>query len=95
MVICMAGSFLWDDPSDRCPDNHSIPQITENVNEAHGDLRKYIPTARGGAYTDGDRATHIYYGKEHDPMKIIILRTPALVAPILRKMFGIRKEKKR
>ena len=51
--------------------------------------------ARGGAYTDGDRATHIYYGKEHVPMKIIILRTPALVAPILRKMFGIRKEKKR
>ncbi len=28
-------------------------------------------------------------------MKIVILRTPALLAPILRKMFGIRKEKRR
>ncbi len=34
-------------------------------------------------------------GKEGSHMKIVILRTPALLAPILRKMFGIRKEKRR
>ena len=28
-------------------------------------------------------------------MKIVILRTPPLIAPILRRMFGIRKEKKK
>lgn len=28
-------------------------------------------------------------------MKIVILRSPALLAPILRRMFGIRKEKKK
>ena len=33
--------------------------------------------------------------KEGTPMKIVILRTPPLIAPILRRMFGIRKEKKR
>ena len=29
------------------------------------------------------------------PMKIVVLRSPAIIAPILRRMFGIRKEKKR
>jgi len=35
------------------------------------------------------------HGKEGASMKIVILRSPALLAPILRKMFGIRKEKRR
>ena len=50
-----------------------------------------IASEGAGAYTDVDRI----YRKEGNRMKIIILRTPALVAPILRKMFGIRKEKRR
>ena len=45
------------------------------------------------AYTDSDRA--YIYRKEGTPMKIVVLRTPAVLAPILRRMFGIRKEKKR
>ena len=45
------------------------------------------------AYTDNARS-HIYR-KEGNPMKIVVLRTPALIAPILRRLFGIRKEKKR
>ena len=28
-------------------------------------------------------------------MKIVVLRSPALLTPLLRKMFGIRKEKRR
>ena len=47
------------------------------------------------AYTDSDRAYIYRYRKEGTPMKIVVLRTPAVLAPILRRMFGIRKEKKR
>ena len=49
-----------------------------------------------GAYTDSDRAREAHVDrKEGIPMKIVVLRTPAVLAPILRRMFGIRKEKKR
>ena len=58
-----------------------------------GHFCEIFPIRRGTAYTDIARA-HIYR-KEGNPMKIVVLRTPALIAPILRRMFGIRKEKKR
>ena len=48
------------------------------------------------AYTGSDRAPEsLPYRKEGTPMKIVILRPPAVITPILRRMFGIRKEKKR
>ena len=54
---------------------------------------KFFPFSAATAYTDN---AHAYiYGKEGNPMKIVVLRTPAIIAPILRRMFGIRKEKKR
>ena len=54
---------------------------------------KFFSFPQEAAYTDN---AHAYiYGKEGNPMKIVVLRTPALIAPILRRMFGIRKEKKR
>ena len=58
-----------------------------------GQFCEIFPFRRGMAYTDNARA-HIYR-KEGNPMKIVVLRTPALIAPILRRLFGIRKEKKR
>lgn len=49
-----------------------------------------------GAYTDSDRAREEHVDrKEGTPMKIVVLRTPALLAPLLRRVFGIRKEKRR
>lgn len=49
-----------------------------------------------GAYTDSDRAREAHVDrKEGTPMKIVVLRTPALLAPLLRRVFGIRKEKRR
>ena len=48
------------------------------------------------AYTDSDRAPERPpYRKEGTLMKIVVLRTPALLAPLLRRVFGIRKEKRR
>ena len=40
---------------------------------------------------------YLYTHKERKvpAMKIVVLRSPAIIAPILRRMFGIRKEKKR
>ena len=35
------------------------------------------------------------YGKEGFSMKIVVLRSPALLTPILRKVFKIPKEKRR
>jgi hypothetical protein len=51
------------------------------------------------AYTGSTRSptpeqTYIYR-KEGVLMKIVVLRSPAILAPILRRMFGIRKEKRR
>lgn len=49
-----------------------------------------------GAYTDSDRAREEHVDrKEGILMKIVVLRTPAVLAPILRRLFGIRKEKRR
>ena len=49
-----------------------------------------------GAYTDSDRAREEHVDrKEGTLMKIVVLRTPAVLAPILRRLFGIRKEKRR
>lgn len=49
-----------------------------------------------GAYTDSDRTREEHVDrKEGILMKIVVLRTPALLAPLLRRVFGIRKEKKR
>ena len=49
-----------------------------------------------GAYTDSDRAREEHVDrKEGTLMKIVVLRTPALLAPLLRRVFGIRKEKRR
>ena len=49
-----------------------------------------------GAYTDSDRTREEHVDrKEGTLMKIVVLRTPALLAPILRRVFGIRKEKRR
>ena len=44
-----------------------------------------------------DRPAIAYTYKERKvpAMKIVVLRSPAIIAPILRRMFGIRKEKKR
>lgn len=53
---------------------------------AHG-----VSRSRGSAYNSNKDNNR----KEGTPMKIVILRTPPLIAPILRRMFGIRKEKKR
>ena len=48
------------------------------------------------AYTDSDRAPKgPRTERKVPPMKIVILRTPPIIAPILRRMLGIRKEKKR
>ena len=49
-----------------------------------------------GAYNDreGAREEHVDR-KEGTLMKIVVLRTPAVLAPILRRLFGIRKEKRR
>ena len=48
------------------------------------------------AYTDSDRVPERPpHRKEGTLMKIVILRTPPLIAPILRRMLGIRKEKRR
>lgn len=48
------------------------------------------------AYTDSDRTREEHVDrKEGTPMKIVVLRTPALLAPLLRRVFGIRKEKRR
>lgn len=38
---------------------------------------------------------YTYKERKVPPMKIVVLRSPAVLAPILRRMFGIRKEKKR
>ena len=49
-----------------------------------------------GAYTDSDRAREEHVDrKEGTLMEIVVLRTPAVLAPILRRLFGIRKEKRR
>ena len=37
----------------------------------------------------------LYIERKVSGMKIVVLRSPTLLAPILRKMFGIRKEKRR
>ena len=53
-----------------------------------------------GAYTGSDPAPPIltvlltYIERKVFPMKIVILRPPAVITPLLRRMFGIRKEKK-
>ena len=48
------------------------------------------------AYTDSDRVPERPRTERKVPaMKIVVLRSPAIIAPILRRMFGIRKEKKR
>lgn len=36
-----------------------------------------------------------YIERKVSRMKIVVLHSPALLAPLLRKMFGIRKEKRR
>ncbi len=36
-----------------------------------------------------------FFERKVPSMKIVILRPPAVITPILRRMFGIRKEKKR
>ena len=36
-----------------------------------------------------------YTERKVPAMKIVVLRSPAIIAPILRRMFGIRKEKRR
>ena len=58
----------------------------------------FLPLGRSGIYWQyplpTPEQTYIYR-KEGALMKIVVLRSPAILAPILRRMFGIRKEKRR
>ena len=56
-------------------------------------LKEFFSHCAWLAYTVSDRAYIIE--RKVAAMKIVILRSPALLAPILRRMFGIRKEKKK
>lgn len=78
------------------------------VSIAHGKFCGYFPPlGRSGIYWQyplppmlawacmGLHRPAYIYRKEGALMKIVVLRSPAIIAPILRRMFGIRKEKRR
>jgi hypothetical protein len=62
---------------------------------ARGKFCGYFPPLEGiGIYWQYPLPNLMYTERKVPSMKIVILRTPALLAPILRRVFGIRKEKK-